>query len=161
MVYIDNTQTKKEIEDAIRGNSVSNLAPTKVSDTVQLVLPINPKDYRRVNIVKTGLATNATSATIYTTPTDKDFFLTSLALSIIKDVTSTSLRTDIAVVIDGAAQNLLSICSLTLTAQAQNIAQSYHAPIKIDRGTNITVSNTTNVANITARANLTGYTVEP
>ena len=161
MAYIDNTDTKKEINDAIRGNAVSNLAPTKVIDSVQPVININPKDYRRCNIVRRNNAANATSATIYTTPADKDFYLVGVSLAVIKDATSTSTYSSLDVTIGGARYEILYIPEITLTAQTAQETISFSQPILVDRNTTIRVLNGTNVANITATGSIIGYTVEP
>jgi hypothetical protein len=161
MAYIDNTDTKKEMNDAMRGNSVSNLAPTRIADTVQPVININPKDYRRLNIVKRQTAINATSGTIYTTPADKDFYVTSASLTMIKDVTSTSVSSTISCTIDGISTQLLFIPELSLTVQTLSVSESFPNAIKLDRNTTITVTNSTNVANITSAGCIKGYTVEP
>lgn len=160
MAYIDNSDTKKEMNDAMRGNSVSNIAPTKIADIVQPVININPKDYRRCNIVRSNNAANNTSATIYTTPLDKDFYLVSSSLFVIKDITATSTSSDIRVVVEGVTNSIIAISGITLTPQANGQTISFSSPIKIDRGTNITVINSTNVANIKASGTIIGYTVE-
>jgi len=128
----------------------------EVADFIQPVREIEP----RINIARSASAINSTAGTIYATPSDKDFYLTSASLSVIKDVTSTSLRSDVQVVIDGVTQSVLRISGITLTVQADSISQSYPISIKVDRGTNITVTNTTNVGNVTASGCIQGYTQE-
>ena len=161
MAYIDNTDTKKEMNDAMRGNAVSNIAPTKINDSVQPVININPKDYRRCNIIKRASALNSTSATIYTTPTDKDFYLVGATLSLIKDATSTSTYSALDVTINGARGEIIYIPTITLTAETQSLSISLPFPILVDRNTTIRVLNGTNVANITSSGTIVGYTVEP
>lgn len=163
MAYIDNTDTKKEINDAIRGNAVSNLAPTMVNNSIQPVINVNPKDYRRCNIIKRNSASNSTSATVYTTPADKDFFLSAATLTVCKDATSTSTLSTLTIVpnTETSAVQLLDIASLTLTAQDGTISITLPNPIQLARNSAINVTNTTNVANIRADATIIGYTVEP
>ncbi len=127
-----------------------------VMDYIQPVINISP----RCNICKGASAINATSAGIYTTPSDKDFYLASALLSVIKDVTSTSTLTSILAFIDGVQQSILRIGGISLTPQSDVVALSFNIPIKIDRNTAITVSNSTNVANVTAQATIQGFTVE-
>jgi len=119
------------------------------------VVPIS----RYCNIVRRGIATG-TSTTIYSTPSDKDFYIVAAELAVIKDSSSTSTVSTITVVIDGVSQPLLSIPSITLTAQNAQVTQSFRNPVKVDRGTNITVTNGTNVAVINAHGCIAGYTVE-
>jgi len=127
-----------------------------VSDIIMPVVEIK----RICNILKFNSAVNATTATIYTTPSDKDFYLVAAQLSVIKDATSTSGGTSIFVIIEGVSVRLLSIATLTLTAQYSNIANNFPVPIKIDRNTIITVVNSTNNANISGYGSIQGYTVE-
>lgn len=163
MAYIDNSETKKEINDAIRGNAVSNLAPTKVNDSVQPVININPKDYRRCNIVKVGSATNA-NATIYTTPTDKDFYLVGACISRIKDAASDETFSSIALTIDGdtSSTNILRLSGITLTADSKELSSDFTCPIRLKRGSTITLARTASTAGVlTYSATIWGYTVEP
>lgn len=158
MAYIDNTQTKKEIEDAIRGNSVSNLAPTDVSKDVQLVLNVNPKDYRILNIVK-----RQASGTIYTTPANKKFFLSGFNISFsstaagdntlaltgfIKGDTSTTI------IGRGVVKN-----TALIDAGNAHLSQSFERPIEMEPNTVIaaSASGTVTSGNVT----IFGYTVEP
>lgn len=160
MAYIDNTQTKREIDDAIRGNSVTNLAPTKVSDNVQLVLNVNPKDYKNSEIVLSNTCVNSTSSTIYTTPTDRDFYLTSAQLSMIKDAGALSTYSAINCTINGDANvRLIRVIGLATTAQTESLSISFPAPVKVDRGTAITVINSNAGANVSASGLIAGYLI--
>jgi hypothetical protein len=165
MAYIDQTQTKKEIEDAIRGNSVSNVAPSKVSDDVQLVLNVNPKDYRRCNIVKGAIKSSTGNLTVYTIPADKDFFLTSISAGFIKDAANDMATGDIyfSCVIDGSITQLIRFPILTLTAQNAHTSLNLTTPIKIDRNSSIIISAVGGyTAGLMVRScSITGYTVEP
>lgn len=157
MAYIDNTQTKKEIEDAIRGNSVSNLAPSKVSDNVQLVCNVNPKDYRRVNIV----ARQGGSGTVYTTPTDKEFYLTDTHLAGTVSAASTSATQTITITPLGQAAvicNSLYLRTLITNDATSGVSNfSFSKPILLARGSAITYAQ----ANCNAQdCVIFGYTVE-
>ena len=150
-----------EITQAIQrstGMNYEDKVPRKVEQYIRLGIDISPLGSSRYcDIIKSGQARNATTATIYTTPTDKDFYLTTALLSVIKDVTSTSTASDIAVTIGGVVVKLIVISEITLTAQTETIPQSYSFPLKIDRGTNIIIENSTNVAEINARGSITGF----
>ena len=163
MAYIDNSETKKEINDAIRGNAVSNIAPSQLANQVIPVIDVNPKHSRRVNIVKNQNALNSTSGTIYTTPSDKDFYLVGCEISVLKDATATSTNSAINAVIKGDSSSTIVaiIRGLTLTAQENSVSNNFGNGVLLERGTNITITNTTNVANISASGIIWGYTVEP
>jgi hypothetical protein len=112
----------------------------------------------RTNIIYVGSATNATNGSLVTLPNDKDFYLTAAVLTVNKDVTSTSILTQLTVVPDGGVSiALFSIAGITLTAQSETITLSLSHPIKLARGSQIQVTNSSAVANVHARANVAGY----
>lgn len=121
------------------------------------VIQIKPK----TNIVRSQNCFNATSATVYTTPADKDFYLISAVLSTSKDATATSTTTSITTTIDGGSgQDILRLGLLTLTSERTAISTQFNPPIKIDRNVAITVKNETAVGNMRSVASIAGYTVE-
>jgi len=157
MAYIDQTQTKKEIEDAIRGNSVSNIAPTKVSDNVQLVLNVNPKDYRRVNVIKRVSA----AGTVYTTPLDKDFFYVGSSMTGDLTTASTAVGMTMSIFPKGEASVVVNASNFRTTAILDTAysVSTVMLPnaILLERGTAIVFS----ASNTTSRsATIFGYTVE-
>ncbi len=158
MAYIDNTQTKKEIEDAIRGNSVSNLAPSKVIDSIQPVINVNPKDYRRVNIIKS----TAVAGTVYTTPSNKDFYLTNTHLSASTNQASQTGTVSISVLPKGETSTIIInairlLTTVILDSDHSEIFESFERPILLERNSTITLAITNTTA---ARAIIFGYEVD-
>lgn len=145
------------VQDALR---IFNTKSDNLSDDLGLniipVIPVTPC----ARVVGNAAATNATSATILTTPTGRDFYLTGAALSMIKDVTSTSNSSTIRCVINGVTVIILDIAGITLTAQSATQTVVFNPPLKIDAGTNITVQNATNTANVRSDGCIYGYTQE-
>jgi hypothetical protein len=160
MANINNTQLSKELIDGAKIQVSHDKIPTQLADKVVPVMEVNPKSFRRINVVKQTQNTG-TTATIYTTPTDKDFYLVGYNLSLIKDVTATSVLTRLRAVIDGATVDIAQIMGITLTPQERTISNSFSVPIKLDRNTTLTVANSTNVANTNTGCSIIGYTVEP
>ena len=160
MVTINNQELKKAFSESTKTQLLEQ--PTQVDNSrVIPIIDVTPKNYKSCDIVRFKQASNTAAAqTIYTVPSNKDFYLTSCSLSVTKDATSTSIRTYIQVTIDGANQQLLSIAGITLTAQSQGLTMSFPVPIKIDRGTSIQFFNNTAVANIETNASIVGYTVD-
>lgn len=130
-------------------------APVFVEDYIQPTVSVSPI----TNVLRHNSAINSTTATIYSTPSDRDFFLTGASLSLIKDAGATSTGSSVKVVIDGNTRNLLTIISLTTTAQNDAISQSFNK-IKIDRGTDIVVTNGSANANVSAIGIIEGFIVE-
>lgn len=160
MATIYNSNLTKEIIDTGKLQISRDIIPSQFAEKVVPVVDVNPKHARVCNIIRRTQANNNTSATVYTTPTDKEFYLVSYELSLIKDATSTSVGTYIEVTIDGATQILAYIDSFTLTAQAEAITGSFPIPIKIDKGSNINLRNSTNVANCKSDLAIIGFTVD-
>jgi len=113
--------------------------------------------HKFANLHRSAPLTNGTSATLLTTDSDKDFYVTGAYLSVIKDVTSTSVLSSISATVNSYAQRLLGIAGISLTPQSETISINYSYPLKIDRGTAITLGNSTNVANITANGGIFGF----
>lgn len=159
MATIYNSDLSKELIDGAKIQVSKDKVPNQIADKVVPVMEVNPKMLKYVNVIKRASVINATSTTIYTTPTDRDFYLTSAQLSLIKDATSTSATSAIAVTLkgDSTAVNILEISSITLTAQENAVANSYTIPILLERNTTIAVTNSTNVANIRASGCIQGY----
>jgi len=130
-----------------------------LSDDVQgpiATIAIEPK----CNIIKSTTCSNATSATIFTTPADKDFYLTAVCLSTVQDATSTNTRSQIQINVDGVTGAIVTLSFITLTAGRGEIFVSLDKPVKLDRNSAVRITHTTAVANCTSNASAIGYTVE-
>lgn len=161
MATIYNSQLSQELTDGAKIQVSKDKIPTELAEKVIPVMEVNPKLFRRINVIKAGIALNVTGTGVYTTPTDKDFYLCGAQLSLIKDVTSTSTFTYLSCTDEyGALQTLLKIVSLSLTPQIDGCTADFTIPIKLKRGSVIGINNFTNVANITSHACIWGYTVD-
>ncbi len=144
MAYIDNTQTKREIDDAIRGNSVSNLAPSSLAGQVVPVINVNPKDYQVANVVIRG------TGTVYTVATTGRFYLTGFNIS----GTSTTVGDNayfVTVTPLGGSPQLLARIPLTVTADITvangTISHDLRNPILLQPGSTITGSASGTIIN--------------
>ena len=161
MVTNNNSNLSNEIIQASRIQVGKDKLPSEFSDKVVFTCETNPKLIKYPNICKYAVANNATSATIYTVPADRDFCITSYTLSVVKDVTATSTESAIKCQVDSAtAQRIAAIATLTLTAERGQISGNFIPPLKIDKGSGITVTNSTNTSNITAEGTITGYLLD-
>ena len=146
-------------EDAHRilNTKTGDMNSSEVSPFIQPTIEIK----RKCNICRNATATNTAAAqTIYTTPSDKDFYLVAAMLSVAKDATSTSQRTVINATVDGVSKFILVIEGIATTAQFDSISQNWPIPIKVDRGTIISLQNTGGVSYCSSNATIQGYTVE-
>jgi len=163
MTNINNAQAMKELVSAANLQLGYDEVPNKLASSIVPVININPKDYRRVNLHKAAAASNTTSTTIYTTPTDRDVFLTFAALSVIKDAANTSAASFINIGIEGGGAvgvPILKIAGIASTAQSGSQTITLNPPIKLLRGYAIAVGNGAGDGNIRADAIIGGYIVE-
>ncbi len=115
----------------------------------------------RTNIVRGTTLTSATSANIFTTPTDKDFYLTSVNLSFIKDANSTMNNMQISVTVDGDTNiPIVAFPGITLTAASDSTRMVYVPAVKVDRGTAILIQTNSAVGIHVGKGSITGYTIE-
>jgi len=140
-------------------NRIFDLKGESTSELLDYITPtIEIK--RFCNICRNNLLNNSTSVTIYTTPADKDFYMTSAQLAWIKDVTSTAITMGMTIVIESSTRYVFEIPGISLTPDVGCVSNSFYIPIKCDRNTNIELISNTNVANVRIMGTIQGYTVE-
>lgn len=127
-----------------------------VSDIIQPTVEIK----RICNICRAGGGTNTTPNTIYTTPADKDFYLTAAQISFSKDAGNTTNQVALNVTIEGVSRQFLILACTSSVQQNDSIAQNFPNPVKIDRNTSITLTSTNVTAVIRLDATIQGYTTE-
>ena len=160
MVENKSNAVQNNLIAALNGQYSYDKMPYKVSDEIVPTISINPLLTNSINLALSNSCTNSTTTSMITTPKDKDFYVTSVALSVIKDITSTSVNSAVQVVINGQNVNLLAISGITLTPQSETMTTNYTHPLKLDKFTDVAITNTTNVANITTRATITYFTID-
>lgn len=160
MATIHNTDLTKELKDGGRLQQLKDVIPSQLADKVVPVMEVNPKLLRNLEI-RDATATNATSATILTTPaTGQDVYLIGASLSMIKDATATSTASRVVLATDAGSYSILNIAGLTLTAQSETMTIALPRPIKLARNTTVTVRNSTNVGNVTSIGAIFYYVVD-
>lgn len=115
--------------------------PQDLKSEIIPVLEVNPRLLRVCDIVRGEVRTATGSVTLYTTPSNADFYLTAITLSAHADAAhDNTLLASIASTINGATRNLLRLAKLSLTATHQSLSISFPYPIKIDRNSTITLN---------------------
>jgi len=162
MAKIYNSEVTKDLANNAGIQQNIDKVPNELAEKIVPTFESNPELFRKCNVIITNTAVNATNATIYTTPKDRDFYLVGASLSVIKDAGSTSTETSINVQTDetNTTQRFLSIIGLSGVAQSETISISLPYPLKLRRNTIQTLTNSTNNANISARGVLYGYYLE-
>jgi hypothetical protein len=156
---IYNSNLTNELREGIKIMSSSDATPSEITDKVVPVMEVNPKLLRVLTKGANNTAINATSATLLTTPTDRDIFIYNAQISLIKDVTSTSTLSTLRCTSGGTTLIILASAGLTLTAQTDSQTISFNPPLKVDRGTNIAITNSSATANISTTASVIYYEV--
>lgn len=152
MVNNYNTSISKRAADMLNVRD-GQFFDNNLSNTITPVIDINNPICDIVRNVSTG----TDSSVIYTTPTDKDFYLTGVVLSYVKDASSDSTRGTVNVVINGLTVAVAGIGGITLTALNQTVSISYPFPIKLDRGTTISISHAGSVGVTRMTVSIIGY----
>lgn len=150
------TKTLRELAD-IQLNEVSNLP---LGTTIAPVLVVNP--HNTLNYFANSQKTTTGDITI-TIPSNKDFYLTGLNVSFIKDATcdiSTGRITVNATPKNDASKELMGLSVLTTTAQNQSLVQNFQKPILLERGSSIIMGGTYSAGLMSRYISLNGYTVE-
>lgn len=138
MAQIYNTKLISELKEGAKLQQLRDIIPSQLAEKVVPVMEVNPKLLRRTNILRSSSRSTTTNGlTIYTTPTNQDFYLTYAQLNYMTDAAADNTTLRLTCTIDGATRDILTVCKQTLTATSGNIILPLQYPIKIDRGTNI------------------------
>lgn len=132
-----------------------NFSP-EILPNIQPVMQIS----RVANIVREVGSAATGTFTIFTTPADKDFYLTGAMLSFTKDAASDLTTMAMNVVIAGATRSIVVIPTTTLVAGTMQHNAPITTPILVDRGTTIGVTGTFTVGTATRFGLVQGFTVE-
>jgi hypothetical protein len=128
-----NSETAEEIRDVFKLQQGIDGIISNVGNQIIPVCDINPKHSRICNIVKHLNNTASGTSTVYTTPTDSDFYLTSAYFSFSKnalcDVSTGTLNMSVLMPDGSSASSLLSHAVITLTAQNGALSISFPTPI--------------------------------
>jgi len=151
----------KQIQLATKIQTIGGI-PRSISNQIVPVVEANPM-LTKASFAVNGGKTSSGPTTIITTPTNQDFYLTSVIFSMTKDAACdvASGGINLSCVINGATVNFCPIAGLTLTAQSATVSANYGMhPIKIDRGTNILIANNTYAAGNMIRTATITYFVD-
>jgi hypothetical protein len=160
MATIYNSELSKELIRGARIQVSRDRIPTEIAEKVIPVMEVNPRLLRRITISKTSTLSITGGSTIYTTPTNQDFYITNAVLSMSKDATCDIGLGAFAItyVQDGEVKYLCPISTQPILVDAQTSTFVTSFPIKVDRGTNILQLNRAyTVGNASRTAIVMGY----
>jgi len=154
MARINRSDVIQKAVDDLAFSASEDKIPNETLDKVQLVYSLN-KQFS--NIVRSStVATTQSSLTLYSVGASEDFYLTSIQLSNMSDATADNTTINISGTVDGASRVLATLRKLTTTAFNDSIFLSFNYPIKIDKGTNITLANAFTVGASTTGVSIAG-----
>lgn len=159
MVDVQNTEVIDRISQDIKESNLNTL-PKTLNNSVQPILIINPLE--RTNPVHaSGNASTTGTVTIFTTPSSRDFYITSIALAFTADATSDSTSVLVSGQIHGqAATTLLVLRKAATVANNQSLSVSFPVPLRMERGTTITTTSAFTVGAQTSTTSISGFTVD-
>lgn len=146
MATIYNSELQRQLIDGARIQTAREQTPQQLADKVVPTMETNFKLLKNINIVKhLSQSASAGGTTIYTTPTNQDFYLCGVSASFTKDaacdVPSQSFIINISLP-DGTTSRFCIAELLTLTAQSGNFTEFFEArPIMLARNSSITITS--------------------
>jgi len=160
MENIINDETVREVS-RILGNPVQN-KPLLDTSKIMLVAETNPKLTKYANVTSRASSTATGNTTLYTTPTDRDFYLTDINISISKNVTNDITACYVNVTPqEYPALRIIDLALQPLTAtDSINIQKSLTFPIKLQRGTTIVLVKTFTAGAGTFTGIVCGFTTD-
>jgi hypothetical protein len=133
--------------------------PDQLGQTVVPVLDVTPRVHR-VAIARSVASSSTGGATIFTTPTNKDFYLTGLFISMSDNAACDGIYVRIQATINTTVYDLIRLQKQTLVATNLQDGISFSVPIKIDKGTGINMDNNFSVGTSVRAASIFGFEVD-
>jgi hypothetical protein len=157
MARITRSSILQWVQDALGIQNGADSVPQYLTNQVVPVFDIQPKI---TNFVTQTTSTATGDTTIFTTPTDKDFFITFATIANTANAASDSVVCSIGVTIGGATRRIMYLVKETTTAGSQNAEMCFTYPIKVDRGSIIRLTKAFTAGATTVNATIGGYTLE-
>jgi hypothetical protein len=160
MATIYNSDLTKELVAGAKLQQNKDLIPTQLAEKVVPVMEVNPALLRRCNVVayKTG------GGTIYTTPTDKDFFLVSVNIGATQTVVNKKGAGTVSVIpFDDTAAVVVAVAAVStgaalLDGNSGNNSINLPFPLKLKRGS-VIAQSTAGDAPTSVFTTIIGYTI--
>jgi len=158
MVRVTRSSVLLKIQDLLGLQSGAQAPPVECKSDIQPVLEAGP---RYTYVLKHGNQTTSSSTyNLYTTPADKDFYLTFANLSLTKDAVSDNTQVYIQITQNGATILVAFIPTQTTTAGSWQIHCPFPYPIKVDRNTNILLAGTFTAGTFRRTGTIGGFILE-
>jgi len=162
MVKIFNSDTLFNLKEAISiQQGVDTITPEAKPD-FQPSIETNPRLLRIADLIISATSSATGNLVVYTTPTGKQwFYLTGMSVCLIKDATCNqatgAIHVNASVL---GTKNLLSLATITLTAQQYAKEVIYSIPLRLDKGTQVAFNVSYTLGVMQRVINLYGYLSE-
>ncbi len=157
MARVTRSSVLRWLTDVLGIQHGADEAPNYTSNQIVPVVDINPKI---TTIARANSSTDTNAITLYTTPTDKDFFLTYCVLSLTKTAASDNVLSYIRIQQDGANRVINVIVTQTTTAGSHQSTISFPYPIRCDRNTAIEMLGSMGAGAMTKYGTIGGFILE-
>ena len=160
MAQIHNSETTKRILDDAGIQTSRDDVPNQLASKIVPVLISNPNRSGSM-IIESGSRTTTGSTTVFTTPSNKDFYLTDITLTNVSNAAADNTSITVTAVDHrGQAKILIYMPKITLTAHSQTITKTFPVPILLSRSSVISQTSSFAAGVSTTATTITGFVVD-
>jgi len=161
MAIIHNSNLTKELTNGAKIQTSFDKVPNEIAEKVVPVMEVNPKLLFNCNKIKQVTSSVTGTTLIYTTPSDKDFYLLGGMFSMNTDAANDSNGANITMVPEGGpTTRFLGFYKVVSIAFDEIITISLNNPIKLGRNTTINIVDSFTAGNSYKQAIIYGYEVD-
>lgn len=161
MAKINKIETIKRIMDDAGIQTSTDDVPKELASKIVPVLISNPDLKKYESVIESAGRNTTGSSVIYTTPIDKDFYLTDVYLQNQSDSTADNTIISLSVTQKGKANKfIIYMRKLTTTAFDHMISRKLDPPIRLERGSTITSASTFTAGASETTGSIIGFIVE-
>jgi hypothetical protein len=131
----------------------SEVTPEMANVVPTVVINDDLYNSEKTQVIKSATQTGSGTTVIYTTPTDRDFYLTGCLLSVHKATTENGTEFELAGVVNGQTVYFNAIQAVSTLVRAETSYLQFAYPIKLDKNTPIGLV----VGSSTVRAMIFGF----
>ena len=160
MALNQNKGIRKNIVEGLKLQELSDEIPQKVASSIVPVFVVNEKD--RIDFVITSSSTTTGTLIINIPNNDKDYFISNIQATYIKDVvcdTATGvMNVQLTLKATGITVAIYKFPVITLTVQDGNIAMEFPVPILVKGGSAVQLTGTFTAGVMVRTLAVTGFT---
>lgn len=157
MVQNQNSDTSKELIQAGKLQTAAQEVPRDIARSIVPTIECNPKLLRFTEVIRSNTCSDAANLTIMTPTSAKDFYITGVAIALSKDVLAQSTASVVSATVGGFSSPIMTFRYEPLTAESKYFYCEFTKPIKIDRGTSISLANSSAVPSIDVTVTIYGF----